>query len=148
VTGVQTCALPISWQGRSYEMVGAIPADVELTGRPQGHGYVEVETTADNPLFAQGQVLRGHEFHHSKLLPLGALTAGYTMRRGRGIDGKIDGVCEKNILAAYTHLHALGATMWAPGFVTLASKQRVSGDAANETGDKEMQVEPVQRNEK
>jgi cobyrinic acid a,c-diamide synthase len=126
--GLMYLCRTISWQGRSYEMVGAILADVELTGRPQGHGYVQVEATADNPLFPAGQMIRGHEFHHSKLLPLAELTAGYKMHRGRGIDGKIDGVCHRNMLGAYTHVHALGAATWAGRFVGLASQRRFSGD--------------------
>jgi cobyrinic acid a,c-diamide synthase len=118
----------ITWQGHSYDMVGVIDADVELTGRPQGHGYVEVEAIAGNPLFSSGQIIRGHEFHHSTLLLAGRHAAGYTIRRGRGIDGKIDGICRRNVLASYMHLHALGAPDWAPRFVTLAVDRCFSHD--------------------
>jgi cobyrinic acid a,c-diamide synthase len=114
----------ISWQGRRYEMAGVIPAEVELSRRPQGHGYVEVETTAEHPLFEQGTVTRGHEFHHSRLISQGHLRLGYRLRRGHGIDGNADGVCYKNLFAAYTHLHALGTPAWADCFVALATKQQ------------------------
>ena len=114
-------------QGKRHEMVGAIPADVELSNRPQGHGYVEVEATPENPLFDAGSVLRGHEFHHSKLIPLAALTFGYCVRRGHGVDGAMDGVCHGNVFAAYTHLHALGVPAWAERFVALAAMQTSQG---------------------
>ena len=39
----------IRWQGRRYEMVGIIPAEVELSTRPAGHGYVEAGVAGDNP---------------------------------------------------------------------------------------------------
>ena len=29
--------------GQSYEMVGVIPAEVELSEKPEGHGYVIAE---------------------------------------------------------------------------------------------------------
>jgi cobyrinic acid a,c-diamide synthase len=44
----------------------------------------------------------------------------FTMRRGAGIDGKHDGLVYKNVLATYTHLHALGAPQWAEALVRRA----------------------------
>jgi cobyrinic acid a,c-diamide synthase len=50
----------------------------------------------------------------------------FTVRRGKGIvDGK-DGMCYKNVLAAYTHLHAIGAPEWADGMIRCAGKFRGS----------------------
>ena len=115
----------VSWQGRRYEMAGVIPAEVELSRRPQGHGYVEAEATAEHPLFTKGTVIRGHEFHHSKLIAQGTLRFGYGLGRGRGIDSGADGICYKNLFASYTHLHALGTPAWADRFVALATKQQV-----------------------
>ncbi len=121
--GLMYLCKSIVWRGRTYEMVGTIPADVELVDRPQGHGYVEVEVTPENPLFDAGSVLRGHEFHHSMLIPRTDLTYGYRVRRGHGIDGTVDGVCCGNVFAAYTHLHALGAETWAKRFVAISTMQ-------------------------
>jgi cobyrinic acid a,c-diamide synthase len=42
------------------------------------------------------------------------------MKRGQGISGKNDGICYKNVLATYTHLHAYGAPEWAAGLVRQA----------------------------
>jgi hypothetical protein len=81
-----------------------------------------MEATDENPLLEQGTVVKGHEFHHSRLVPLGSLKFGYSLRRGHGIDGTVDGVCYKNLFAAYTHLHALGTPAWAANFVALASR--------------------------
>ena len=114
----------IRWQGRYHEMVGAIPAEVEIDHHPRGHGYVVAEVTAENPLFPVGLTLRGHEFHHSKLVKAEGLKFAYRMRRGRGVDGKVDGVIYKNVFAAYTHLHALGVPQWAEAFVSLASQKQ------------------------
>jgi len=115
----------ISWQGRRYEMAGVIPAEVELSRRPQGHGYVEAEATPEHPLLEEGMVIRGHEFHHSKLVPQAKLRFGYRLLRGHGIDGSADGVCYKNLFASYTHLHALGTPAWAARLVERATKKQV-----------------------
>ena len=114
----------IRWHDKWHEMVGVIQSEVEICQRPQGHGYVEVEVTAENPLFPTGLTMRGHEFHHSRLCQSTGLKFAYGMRRGHGINGRADGVTYKNVLAAYTHLHALGVPQWAGAFVSLALRER------------------------
>jgi cobyrinic acid a,c-diamide synthase len=39
------------------------------------------------------------------------------MKKGVGVVGKRDGICHKNVLATYTHLHALGTPVWAKAMV-------------------------------
>ncbi|MFA4835751.1 MAG: cobyrinate a,c-diamide synthase [Dehalococcoidia bacterium] len=114
----------INWQGERHEMVGAIPAEIELSHRPQGHGYVEVQVVEDNPLFPVGLTLKGHEFHHSKLVKTDNLEFAYRVMRGHGVGDGLDGVVYKNVFASYTHLHALGTPQWAEAFVSLALRER------------------------
>ncbi len=113
----------IHWQGRSYEMVGIIPAEVQISEKPEGHGYVIAEVTGENPLFPTGLSIRGHEFHHSRVSLKDGVKFAYQIKRGHGIDGKMDGILYKNMLATYTHLHALGTPRWAEAFVSLAAKE-------------------------
>ncbi len=46
----------------------------------------------------------------------------FNVRRGKGIIEGKDGLCYKNVLATYTHLHALGVPEWADGLVRCARK--------------------------
>jgi cobyrinic acid a,c-diamide synthase len=48
----------------------------------------------------------------------------FTMKRGEGIQDKRDGICSKNVLATYTHLHALGSPQWAAGMIRAAQEYR------------------------
>jgi cobyrinic acid a,c-diamide synthase len=121
--GLMYLCRKIHWQGRSYEMVGVIPAEVQLSEKPEGHGYVIVEVIDENPLFPIGLSIRGHEFHHSKVSMKNGVKFAYQIKRGHGIDGKMDGVLYKNMFAAYTHLHALGTPCWAEAFVSLAARE-------------------------
>jgi cobyrinic acid a,c-diamide synthase len=125
--GLMYLSQKIHWQGRSYEMVGAIPAEVEVSKKPEGHGYVIAEVMDENPLFPIGLTIRGHEFHHSKVSIKKGVKFAYRIKRGYGIDGQRDGVLYKNIFAAYTHLHALGTPSWAQAFVSLAAKEGKPG---------------------
>jgi cobyrinic acid a,c-diamide synthase len=124
--GLMYLCRSIHWQGRSYEMVGIIPAEVQLSEKPEGHGYVIVEVIGENPFFPIGLTLRGHEFHHSSLSSLRGLPFAYQVKRGQGIHHQQDGIVYKNLFASYIHLHALGTPEWAHGFVSLASKEKRS----------------------
>jgi len=42
------------------------------------------------------------------------------VRRGQGIHGRKDGLCYKNVLATYSHLHAVGAKGWAKALLEQA----------------------------
>jgi cobyrinic acid a,c-diamide synthase len=122
--GLMYLCRSIRWQDRSYEMVGIIPAEVKLSQKPQGHGYVVAKVIEENRLFPVGLTVRGHEFHHSKLFHLEGSRFAYQIMRGHGINGKEDGILYKNLFASYLHLHALGTPEWAEGFVALACKER------------------------
>ena len=124
--GLMYLCRSIHWKGKSYEMVGIIPAEVELSEKPEGHGYVIAEVVDENPFFPIGLTLRGHEFHHSRLPGSGDLRFAYRIKRGQGVRNQRDGIIYKNLFASYVHLHALGTPEWARGFVSLASKKRKS----------------------
>lgn len=111
----------ITWGDKSGQMVGALPIEVHMFPEPQGHGYVALTVEGENPFFAPGIALRGHEFHHSKVEALGPLSYAYRVSRGQGISGQRDGLVYKNVLASYTHLHALGTPEWAPALVAKAA---------------------------
>ncbi len=121
--GLMYLCRTISWEGRSYEMVGVIPSDVELSKKPQGHGYVVADVVGENPIFRIGLTLRGHEFHHSNLVNSKDLHFVYRIQRGQGVSGNKDGVVYKNVFGSYVHLHALGTPEWATGFVSLMRKE-------------------------
>jgi cobyrinic acid a,c-diamide synthase len=122
--GLMYLCRSIRWQDRSYAMVGIIPAEVKLSQKPQGHGYVVAKVIEENRLFPVGLTVRGHEFHHSKLFHLEGSRFAYQIMRGHGINGKEDGILYKNLFASYLHLHALGTSEWAEGFVALACEGR------------------------
>jgi len=108
---------------RYYPMVGALPVEFVLQKKPQGHGYTVLEVMGDNPYYEAGTTVRGHEFHYSRpvLTREKDLRFAFKVVRGGGIDGIRDGICIKNVLATYTHVHAAGSENWARGLVRAAS---------------------------
>jgi cobyrinic acid a,c-diamide synthase len=112
--------------GSVYPMSGAMPAVYGFGARPQGHGYTTLEAVRSNPFYAVGETLRGHEFHHTFLQALTAEDNSFAFRveRGHGFDGRRDGLCHKNVLAMYTHVHAAGVEGWAGSLVAAAKRHR------------------------
>jgi cobyrinic acid a,c-diamide synthase len=119
--GLMYLSRRLVWGDRSAEMVGALPYDVEMMDRPQGHGYVIAEVADDNPFLPKGSIVRGHEFHHSRLINVDeSLRAAYHLTRGNGVGNQRDGLVYRNVLAGYMHLHAAGAPGWAEALVRRA----------------------------
>ncbi|WP_449244744.1 cobyrinate a,c-diamide synthase [Desulfobacca acetoxidans] len=111
---------------QSYPMVGALPLSVLLEKKPQGHGYTVIEVDHPNPYYPVGTKLLGHEFHYSRLVETDEqkLNLVFRLERGHGVTGQRDGVSYNNVLAAYTHIHALSTPLWAPALVGQARKYR------------------------
>jgi cobyrinic acid a,c-diamide synthase len=120
--GLMYLARRLSWKDRSYQMVGALPADVMMHERPVGRGYVELELTSDAPWptspAPSPQRLRGHEFHYSSLENIDdSLKFAYRVVRGHGVDGQRDGLIYRNVLASYSHLRSAAGSDWVKQFV-------------------------------
>jgi cobyrinic acid a,c-diamide synthase len=113
----------IIMEGKAYPMVGALPLDLILEKKPQGHGYTVLEVCESNPYYPVGTLLKGHEFHYSKALVTreGEAQFVFTVKRGHGLDGRKDGLCKKKLLATYTHVHAAGNPLWAKSFFNAAA---------------------------
>jgi len=110
--GLMYLSRSISWNGDVKKMVGVLPCDIEMTKKVQAHGYTVLQK-------ADEEELRGHEFHYSRVRNLGDVKFLYKVIRGKGIDGKNDGIIYKNVIASYAHLHAIGSPQWAEEFVEL-----------------------------
>jgi cobyrinic acid a,c-diamide synthase len=110
---------------RSYPMAGVFPVDLTMHQRPVGHGYTELTVDSDNPFFASGTVIKGHEFHYSG--PVEELTGRQgcmAVSTGVGLGNGRDGLVYRNCLATYSHLHADGVATWAVAIVQKAREYR------------------------
>jgi cobyrinic acid a,c-diamide synthase len=116
--------------GNAYPMTGALPVRFVLERKPQGHGYTILNVARQNPYYPVGTTLRGHEFHYSRpvIRPSADVTFAFDVERGRGFEGQRDGLCKKNLLATYTHLHAGGTPGWAESLYNAARQWRTAKD--------------------
>ena len=118
--------------GVTYPMAGVFPVVFGFSKRPEGHGYTVYQVERANPFFETGFELRGHEFHYSSVLRWKGRPEDLAFRvtRGVGFAGKRDGLCYKNTLATYSHVHALGTPSWARAMVEASVSHRNSSAAS------------------
>jgi cobyrinic acid a,c-diamide synthase len=126
--GLMYLSRGIEYQGRTYQMVGAIPGDVKMHDKPIGRGYVHLKEDETHPWprpDAPAKQIKAHEFHYSSLENLPPDTRfAYHVARGYGIDGERDGLVLNNLLASYTHLRTIGSCYWATRFVAFIRRQK------------------------
>jgi len=127
--GLMYLCRELHWGNRRGAMCGVLNADAAMYERPQGRGYVRLRETPAFPwpwvsetpragLHERPYEIRAHEFHHSAVLdPDPAWTFGYQVLRGKGIDGRHDAIVHRNLVAAYSHLRAVGGNDWTARFV-------------------------------
>jgi cobyrinic acid a,c-diamide synthase len=103
----------------TFPMAGVLPVVFGFSKKPQGHGYTLGSVEHENPYYKIGSEIKGHEFHYSKVLEWRGTDKdlAFAMKRGAGFINKRDGVCYKNVLATYTHIHTLGTPLWAEAMV-------------------------------
>ncbi len=120
-----------------YPMAGVLPVAFGLSKRPQGHGYTIIKVKSENPFFKVGLEIRGHEIHYSKVLRWGGNDKDlvFCMKRGTGFLNNRDGICYKNVLATFTHIHALGTPSWAIAMIRNAVSHQTR-KAGRTTGDR------------
>jgi cobyrinic acid a,c-diamide synthase len=84
------------------EMVGVIPAKIQMTSHLVDFGYCEIATTQQSILGPAGTIARGHQFHYSRCSSGGEL---YRVRQGPR--DYCEGFVFPNGIASYIHLHFL-----------------------------------------
>jgi cobyrinic acid a,c-diamide synthase len=98
------CRELVDAEGQTFPMLDLLPARTVMQKRRAALGYVTLRTTAPSSLGPPGVSARGHEFHYSRLEPLGQLTYAAELEDSRG-ERRLDGLRSGNLWAAYAHLH-------------------------------------------
>ncbi len=123
--GLMFLGRSITYNERTYPMVGALPVDLVMCRKPQGHGYTVGKVVGENPYYVPGEWIKGHEFHYSKVASsYGTLNFAVKLKKGHGIIEQFDGMVYKNCVAFYSHIHAVSCRKWGERFVSAAMQYR------------------------
>ena len=105
----------IDFDGKSFEMCGVIDGEAKMTNKLQTVGYVEAEILSDCAIGRAGDTLHAHEFHFSTAQTFDEKI--FKCRRMRTENEYFAGVCKKNIVASYLHMHFAGSPSAASNFI-------------------------------
>ena len=105
-------------EGRTWPMAGVIPFEAKMTSRAV-LGYMEAEALRTNILCGEGERLRGHEFHYSRVEPEyreGSCAFRLTRRNTGG--SRLGGYADDGVLASYLHVNFWGNIEAAQKFIS------------------------------
>ena len=111
-------------EGKSYPMVGALPLAIEMADRLVQFGYVTVELTEDCLLGRKGTVVRGHSFHHSRIVSQDEVATSYHVQYSMSGKEELEGFRQGSVLASYIHLHFRANPAVAENFVAAIRRMR------------------------
>jgi cobyrinic acid a,c-diamide synthase len=110
--------------GTAHRMAGVLPFSIEMTRALVDFGYVSVELTQDCILGKAGTTIRGHSFHHSRIV--GGVVPATSYRIEYSLSGRQvnEGYSIGNVLATYIHLHFRAAPSIALSLMNAARAQQ------------------------
>ncbi|MFH1155250.1 MAG: cobyrinate a,c-diamide synthase [Pseudomonadota bacterium] len=102
------CSSITDQQNRRYPMTGCFPIDTTMLAGRATLGYREITLTETTILGPRSMVIRGHEFHYSRvdsrvLHP--DVKQVYSVSPGTGIKDFTEGYQTRNTVGSYIHLH-------------------------------------------
>ena len=104
--------------GKKFSMAGVLHCDAFMTDRPV-IGYIEAQALNDNILCNKGDIIRGHEFHYSRIDTIEQNESpAFIMTRRRTGESYTGGYAKGNILASYLHINFFGNIKLAERFLS------------------------------
>lgn len=97
-------------EGVEYPMSGVLPIDITMDARHLAIRYVELITRADSLLGTRGTVLRGQEFHQSRITATSIRSDFYAVRTSDGKEFEA-GFQYRGVVASYMHAYFAGSAV-------------------------------------
>jgi cobyrinic acid a,c-diamide synthase len=110
--------------GLTYPMTGCFSFATRMLDRLKTLGYREISLRTDTILGRAGQIIRGHEFHYSEIVPPAQAPQVYAVTTRSGQACVEEGFQINNTLGSYIHLHFGSQPHAAPAFVQACAAYR------------------------
>jgi cobyrinic acid a,c-diamide synthase len=107
------------FDGKTYSMSGILPVDFMMDPAHLKIRYIELTTRGDSLLGPAGTVIRGQEFHQSRVASSELSADLYAARTSDGHE-YMDGYQYKNVVASYAHIYFNSCAGAASSFVEAA----------------------------
>lgn len=111
------------FDGRRHSMSGVLSVEAIMDRDHLAISYVEARTRVDSPLGGAGTVVRGQEFHQSRIVAADREPNLFELTTSNG-EQRQGGFLASNVVASYVHLHLASCPMLARSFVESALEAR------------------------
>ncbi len=112
------------FKGHLWAGAGVIPAQVKMTDSLAALGYVQAVALKDSILLNQGATVKGHEFHYSQISGINEHDRAFSLKGGKGPEGRADGYARENVIGSYVHLHLRANAVVVDNFFKACKKYR------------------------
>ena len=110
--------------GNKYDMAGVIPFESFMSERAV-MGYMTGVALRDNILCRKGEMIRGHEYHYSRVEPeYYGDTCAFELTRRNTDSSHYGGYSCGNVLASYLHVNLYGNEYLAENFLKLLTSSK------------------------
>ena len=110
--------------GHKYDMAGVIPFESFMSERAV-MGYMTGVALRDNILCRKGDIIRGHEYHYSRVEPeYYGDTCAFELARRSTDSSHYGGYSSGNVLASYLHINFYGNERLAENFMQRLTSSR------------------------
>lgn len=113
------------FDGKTYPMSGVLPIDFAMDSAYLRIHYLELTTRRDSLLGPMGTVIRGQEFHQSRVISSDLPPDFFVARTSDGREF-IDGYQYRNVVASHAHIYFNSSPGAAYSFVEVARRFRCS----------------------
>jgi cobyrinic acid a,c-diamide synthase len=112
----------LKYENNTNKMCNVFDIDINMNDKPIGRGYTVLQPQS-HPWGIKNSKIHAHEFHYSSLVN-GKKNYNYAfdIKRGYGINGKVDGLIYKNTVASFSHLRSTDAFNWVEYFIKFVEK--------------------------
>jgi cobyrinic acid a,c-diamide synthase len=109
----------VTLDGRRWPMANLLPISVQMTKKLVHFGYADIHFLEDG-LAEKNTWLRGHSFHHSKIVEEGVVEKRAVVHYSLSRETQGEGFAAGNVFGSYIHLHFASDPPLAARFVSLA----------------------------
>jgi cobyrinic acid a,c-diamide synthase len=120
--GLMYLSRRLNFKNNTSKMCNVFDIDINMNSKPIGRGYTVLRPQS-HPWGIKKNNIYAHEFHYSSVVSGKKIYKyAFDMKRGYGINGKVDGLIYKNTVASFSHLRSTDAFNWIEYFIKFIEK--------------------------
>jgi len=120
--GLMYLSKSLKFKNNTNKMCNVFDIEINMNKKPIGRGYTVLKPQS-HPWGINKTNIRAHEFHYSSIVNgKKKYKYAFDIKRGYGINGKVDGLIYRNAIASFSHLRSTDTFNWVEYFIKFIEK--------------------------